>query len=126
MPRPRQKRNFNRLGSGQVLCWRGSLRDISRMSDMTVRAIVTGRVQGVGFRVFVEFEARKRGLKGWVRNRRDGSVEAVFSGPAPAVEDMLAVCKRGPRSSRVDRVDVEPAPTSLLESSGTFAVHPTA
>ena len=95
------------------------------MSDRVIRATITGRVQGVGFRAFVEGEARVRRLKGWVRNRRDGSVEAVFSGPADVVDDMLTACRRGPRMSRVDSVDVEAAKEATLQGSG-FAVLPTA
>jgi acylphosphatase len=59
----------------------------------TVRALVHGRVQGVGFRAWVQHQAELRGLDGWVRNRRDGTVEAVFSGPGSAVEAMIAVCR---------------------------------
>ena len=93
-------------------------------SERMVHATIRGRVQGVGFRAFVEGEARARRLKGWVRNRRDGSVEAVFSGPADIVEDMLTACRRGPRMSRVDRVDAEPATGGMLPGPG-FAVLPT-
>ncbi|HEX5006269.1 MAG TPA: acylphosphatase [Hyphomonadaceae bacterium] len=92
--------------------------------DHTVRATITGRVQGVGFRAFVECEARARNLKGWVRNRRDGSVEAAFSGEAAIVDDMLAACRRGPSYARVDGVDVQPATEAALHASG-FAVLPT-
>ena len=67
--------------------------------------IVRGRVQGVGFRAFVGREALRRGLEGWVRNCRDGSVEAVFAGEPAMVADMIEVCRRGPRLSRVDRLD---------------------
>ena len=55
------------------------------MSGAIRHVMIRGRVQGVGYRYFVEREAQSRGLEGWVRNRRDGSVEAVFSGPAEAV-----------------------------------------
>ena len=74
---------------------------------MTVirHVVVRGRVQGVGFRAFVEREALRRGLEGWVRNCRDGSVEAVFAGEPAAVADMIEACRRGPRLSRVDSVD---------------------
>jgi acylphosphatase len=65
-----------------------------------------GRVQGVGFRAFVEREAVARGLSGWVRNRRDGLVEAVFSGEAKAVETVLAACRRGPRLAMVSGIEV--------------------
>jgi acylphosphatase len=74
--------------------------------DMTRRhVIIRGRVQGVGFRAWTEHVALQRSLTGWVRNRRDGSVEAVFAGEANAVEAMLADCRRGPAGARVDQVD---------------------
>ncbi len=74
---------------------------------MTVirHVIVLGRVQGVGFRAFVEREALKRCLEGWVRNCHDGSVEAVFAGEPADVADMVEACRRGPRFSRVDALD---------------------
>jgi acylphosphatase len=64
-----------------------------------------GRVQGVGYRAFVEHEALRRGIEGWVRNRRDGSVAAVFAGPREVVEAMIAACGVGPRGARVDALD---------------------
>ena len=67
--------------------------------------VVRGRVQGVGYRAFVEHEALHRGLAGWVRNRRDGSVEAVFAGSIEIVEAMIEACRRGPFSARVDTLD---------------------
>jgi acylphosphatase len=69
------------------------------------RVVVHGRVQGVWFRGSTEAEARAAGLAGWVRNRPDGTVEAVFEGTPEAVAALLAFCRRGPRSARVDRVD---------------------
>ena len=72
----------------------------------TVRLRIEGRVQGVGYRMFVERNAVALGLDGWVRNRRDGGVEAVALGEAHAVEDMIARCRAGPPASRVDRVEV--------------------
>jgi len=69
----------------------------------TVRHVtVHGRVQGVGFRAFVEHEALKFGVGGWVRNRRDGSVEAVFAGEANTVAAMIEACGIGPPGARVD------------------------
>ena len=62
----------------------------------TAHIRVEGRVQGVGYRAFVEMHAAALGLSGWVRNRRDGSVEAVLQGPEAAVADMLALCRSGP------------------------------
>ncbi len=67
--------------------------------------IARGRVQGVGYRAFVEAEALVRGLGGWVRNRRDGTVEAVFVGEEPVVADMIEACRQGPFAARVDRID---------------------
>ncbi len=68
--------------------------------------MVYGFVQGVGFRFAVEREARSRGVAGWVRNRSDGTVEAVFEGELEDVESLVAFCRRGPRGAEVDRVDV--------------------
>lgn len=74
-----------------------------------VRVLVAGRVQGVGFRYFVALEARSLGLAGFVRNLRDGRVEAMASGAPDKVEALLAACCRGPPGSRVDSVEVGPA-----------------
>ena len=76
------------------------------MTDRTIHVLVHGRVQGVGFRAWVHHQAELHGLKGWVRNRRDGTVEAVFSGPDDLVEVMLKACRQGPRGSVVERVEV--------------------
>jgi acylphosphatase len=67
--------------------------------------IVHGRVQGVGYRAFVEHEALRRGVEGWVRNCRDGSVEAVFAGPRDVVAAMIEACRQGPFAARVDALD---------------------
>jgi acylphosphatase len=75
---------------------------------------IRGRVQGVGYRAWTADEARRRGLEGWVRNRRDGSVEAVFCGAEGAIADMLTACRRGPSSARVDAVDASPAGDDML------------
>ena len=72
----------------------------------SVHALISGRVQGVSFRAWTVSEARKRGLKGWVRNRRDGTVEAVFSGTAAEVETMLSACRRGPLLAKVKEVEL--------------------
>jgi acylphosphatase len=75
---------------------------------MTVRrrVVVTGRVQGVGFRYAVLERARTRGVAGWVRNLPSGQVEAVFEGGASAVEAMVDYCRRGPLGASVDDVQV--------------------
>ena len=82
---------------------------------MTRRLHITGRVQGVWFRESMRREADALGIAGWVRNRMDGSVEAVVQGSSDAVEKMIAWAKRGPRDARVDRVDVSD------EAPGNFA-----
>ena len=79
------------------------------MSDITRRVLIQGRVQGVGFRAFVEHAALRHGVHGWVRNRRDGGVEAVFAGTPEAVTAVIAACQHGPGGSRVERVDEAPA-----------------
>ena len=84
------------------------------MSGAIRRVLVTGRVQGVGYRAWVEHQARKHGVEGWVRNRRDGSVEALFSGPDDAVADLITSCRRGPSSARVDDVIEEDAGADAL------------
>lgn len=68
------------------------------------RVVVSGHVQGVFFRDSTRREAARRGVAGWVCNRRDGAVEAVFEGPAAEVEAMVAFCSSGPRGADVDRV----------------------
>ncbi|HEX9469539.1 MAG TPA: acylphosphatase [Bradyrhizobium sp.] len=84
------------------------------MSDAIRHVTIRGRVQGVGYRAWVEHRARAHGLEGWVRNLRDGSVEAVLAGPADAVAEMIALCRRGPSSARVDAVTEEPAGSEAL------------
>jgi acylphosphatase len=87
-----------------------------------VRVRIEGSVQGVGFRYWTERVASELGLSGWVRNRRDGSVEALFCGPREDVALMLERCRDGPRSARVAAVEI-------VEEGGTppdgFDVLPT-
>lgn len=93
-----------------------------------VRVVIRGRVQGVGYRAFVEREAGRHQLEGWVRNCRDGSVEAVFKGEARVIDDMIAACKRGPFAARVDAVDQSPGIESDLRArvpGEEFSVLPT-
>lgn len=74
------------------------------------RVVVHGFVQGVYFRDTVRGHAVGRGVAGWVRNNRDGTVEAVFEGDQDAVERLVAFCRDGPRGARVDRVEVHDEP----------------
>lgn len=70
----------------------------------TLRVVITGRVQGVGYRAWTVKTASSLGLKGWVRNRSDGSVEAVFHGMKETIESMVEACKKGPFMARVDGI----------------------
>jgi len=70
------------------------------------RVTVHGSVQGVGFRFSVARAAQSRGVAGWVSNRPDGTVEAVFEGEPEAVDSLVRLCRGGPRGAVVDRVEV--------------------
>jgi acylphosphatase len=92
------------------------------MTATVVHVLISGRVQGVGYRAWTEREAVSRGLSGWVRNRRSGEVEAVFAGPPEAVAAMLASCRQGPFGARVDAV----TETGAEEPpAGRFEIRPT-
>ena len=86
------------------------------------RLVITGVVQGVGFRYAMMAQARLLGVNGWVRNRRDGSVEAMMSGDAARVGEMLAWSGIGPAGSAVDKLMVESAVGEFVE----FVLRPTA
>jgi len=88
-----------------------------------LHARVHGQVQGVGFRYFVWRQAKALGLTGWVRNRRDGTVEVVAEGPERALKLLLAVLYEGPPAARVEDVEVtwEPATRKFL----IFEIRPT-
>jgi acylphosphatase len=98
------------------------------MSGAIRQVTITGRVQGVGYRAWVEHQARNHNLEGWVRNRRDGSVEALLAGPAEVVADVIARCRRGPSTARVDAVTEEAATSdglNLRRAGERFSVLPT-
>jgi acylphosphatase len=81
----------------------------------------------VGYRAFVDDEASALGLSGWVRNRRDGSVEALFCGSAAVVARMVEACRKGPWSARVDEiVQRDASAEEIAMVPGSFAVLPTA
>jgi acylphosphatase len=92
------------------------------MVTTALRIVIHGRVQGVGYRAWVEDEADALGLSGWVRNRRDGTVEAVVSGDGDAVQTFVALCRDGPRAALVFDVKSEPYDDPL---PGGFKVLPT-
>jgi acylphosphatase len=75
----------------------------------TRRIFVHGRVQGVSFRVWAVDHARRLSLAGWVRNRHDGRVEMLVKGPAEAINELAALCRKGPELAKVDGVDIEAA-----------------
>lgn len=80
---------------------------VDKTMKARVHVLVSGRVQGVFFRVETRYEATKRNVDGWVRNSFDGRVEAVFEGEKEDVEQLVAFCRRGPPSAHVTKVDVQ-------------------
>ena len=76
------------------------------------RYLISGRVQGVGFRAFTEVQAAVEGLHGWVRNLPDGQVEVLFEGDAESVDRAEAKLRRGPGGARVEHVAIEPVPST--------------
>jgi acylphosphatase len=94
-------------------------------ASKTVHVLIQGRVQGVGYRAWTHHQAELHGLKGWVRNRRDGAVEAVFSGPEDLVEVVLKACRQGPRGAVVERVEQLSSDESSVNPSGRFEVRET-
>ncbi len=75
------------------------------MQRQAIRLTIRGRVQGVGYRAWAADQAQRLGLDGWVRNRRDGSVELLAVGPDTRIEQMIEACRRGPPAARVTEVD---------------------
>jgi acylphosphatase len=90
-----------------------------------IRLRIIGLVQGVGFRDWLMREAIAKGLTGWVRNRRDGSVEALLIGAPAGLEEIKAAAQRGPRAARVIRVDAEAANAADLAGQSDFRTLPT-
>jgi acylphosphatase len=88
------------------------------------RLVIRGRVQGVGFRQATLWAAEECGVAGWVRNRRDGTVEVFVQGEADAVARAVEWCRRGPPAAHVTAVDVAEAP--LAAACGGFELRPTA
>ena len=91
------------------------------MERIAKQLIIIGRVQGVGFRFYMERKARELGVTGWVRNRRDGAVEAMVQGSPDAVEAMISWARRGPPSAVVAEVRVTDASGDFV----TFDARPT-
>lgn len=91
---------------------------------LQARLTITGKVQGVGYRDWAIATGQRLGLSGWVRNRTDGSVEALIVGDEAAVGRMIEACRRGPAMARVDEIDVEPVDLDILPEG--FTRRPTA
>ena len=98
------------------------------MSAVVRHVTIRGRVQGIGYRAWVDHQARNKNLEGWVRNLRDNRVEALFAGPSEMVMAIIAACRRGPSSARVDDVQDEtgnPDALNLRRAGERFSVLPT-
>jgi acylphosphatase len=107
--RPLKERGFS------LLAFVGKIVSIAPMpTDKAILVSIRGRVQGVGFRMWTEHQARALGLRGWVRNEPDGSVTALLGGPDDAVAKMLELFWRGPRGAKVTSVTTQPADTTDL------------
>ena len=96
----------------------------------TIRVSIFGRVQGVGYRAWTEQRARQLGLSGWVRNRLDGSVEALFSGHQSGIAQMVRACEQGPSVAKVERIkqqvgDASSASEFANEVTDEFRILPT-
>ena len=100
------------------------------MSLLDMRhVLIRGRVQGVGYRAWTEDTARELGLQGWVRNRHDGAVEAVFAGPGETVMKMVEACRQGPYGAHVIGIDQRPGTSddlAMRPAGEEFSVLPTA
>lgn len=98
------------------------------MKSSIRQIVIRGQVQGVGYRAWVEHQVRARNIEGWVRNRRDGSVEALFAGEADIVSEMIAQCRRGPPFGKVEAVEEKPGDPDGLNmrfKGERFSVLPT-
>ncbi len=90
----------------------------------TVHLRIDGRVQGVGYRYALQHEAVRLGITGWVRNRADGSVEALAQGPQQALDTLTAWARRGPSAARVSEVTATPAATGSKQDYEAFVIAP--
>ncbi|MDQ0510636.1 acylphosphatase [Ancylobacter amanitiformis] len=96
------------------------------MAGEYARLIISGRVQGVGYRAWFAREAERRGLTGWVRNRRDGSVEALVAADTATLGDLVAACRQGPSAARVFEIEILAAGESDIALLAGVTVLPTA
>jgi acylphosphatase len=89
-----------------IMAFQPNICEVNMEEQVRAHVIITGRVQGVFFRVETQRAAEGFGVSGWVRNKRDGTVEAVFEGRQEDVDATLNWCRQGPRMARVDKVDI--------------------
>ena len=94
------------------------------MSEVTKRVLISGKVQGVWFRAWTVEQATRLHLRGWVRNRKDGRVEALIAGPSHIVDDLVELCHQGPPMAKVESVEVETSGETAPEAG--FGQRPTA
>jgi acylphosphatase len=99
---------------------------MSQDENLVRRAVVEGFVQGIGYRDFVRRAALRQGVAGWVRNRSDGSVEALIEGAPADVEAVLAEMRRGPRGAMVTTLRLAEPAAGDAAGTGTFVIRPTA
>ncbi len=100
----------------------------SAKQPLIVHLTISGRVQGVSYRVWLRAEAHVRGISGWTRNRANGDVEAVLAGEPEAVRTLCEICRSGPPMARVDQILITEGTPADLGAMGTesgFAVLPT-
>lgn len=90
------------------------------MQVRTIQLRIVGRVQGVGYREAMVREAERLGVAGWVRNRADGSVEALIQGGSAALDALLGWARHGPPAARVERVDASPPVPALVRDYARF------
>ena len=91
---------------------------------IATRIFVRGRVQGVGYRAWLAREANRRGLRGWVRNRHDGRVEALIYLPPDELAEFLAQCRIGPAAARVSEIEAQEEDAAAADAFGDFAIWP--
>ncbi len=96
----------------------------SSKKEIAVRLLISGKVQGVGYRFSTQLQARQLGLRGWVRNLADSRVEAVFEGDSPLVEQMVKWCHLGPSAAVVENVRVEEIEFQGLQKFEIGSSHP--
>jgi acylphosphatase len=95
--------------------------DQASKQPLILHLMISGRVQGVSYRVWLKAEADARGLSGWTRNRANGDVEAVLAGPHETVRALCEICRSGPPMARVDQILMEEVEQAVLEAGGAMA-----